>query len=194
MALMGSRSSGYRNWLNYNNVKGDNKEVETSFNWELVFTKKPTGIYLPPDMIMNTRLLQVTPPALAAGGLSPVAVGGGYQVYQPMLNDYNNGIFDATYQDFIDQSIEYAFRELVYEYDRPIDRTSKPKAECLWDAELYQLDSQDRPVKKYVMKDCLLETFNKTDTMDYSKTPGGQVTISWHAYIWWIEQMNVATA
>jgi len=191
MALMGTRTSGYRTYTQYDLAKNDNKEFETSFNWDIEFIKKPTGVYLPPDLLIKLRLLNVQPPQFSLSPPLEAQVGGGYSVYQPGQNDYSHGQFTATCQDFIDQSIEYAFRELAYEYDRPKDRTSKPKAELLWDADIFQLDSQDRPVKVYRCRDCLLSGFDKADQMDTSKTPGGIVTLSWQCQMFWIEQLNV---
>lgn len=194
MALMGTRSSGYRTYMTYENAKNDNKEVETSFNWDINFIKKPTGVYLPPDLVIKLRILSVEPPTFSMGGVQPVQIGGGWVSLMPAQNDYTSGSFGLQVQDFIDQSVEYAFRELAYEYDRPKDRTAKPKSELLWDVDIFQLDSQDRPIKKYILRDALLSGFTKADAMDTSKTPGGMVQLQWAAGIWWIEQMNLSPA
>lgn len=190
MALMGVRSSGYRTYETYENAKNNNREIELSFNWELRFTKKPTGVYFPPDLILNIRLQSVEPPKLPSPTVTPVEVNG-WKVLTYGKADYSGLEFSGEYQDFIDQSIEYCFREITYETDRPLDHTQKPKEELLWDADLFQLDTQDRPLKVYKMRDCLLSNFSKTDQMDHDKTPGGKVSLGWTAGITTVEQLNI---
>lgn len=185
----GLRPSGYRGYINYDEIKSNNKEVTTSFHWELRFTKKPLGVYFPPDRIMAIRLKEVTPPPLTFGGLNEVELHG-WKLKQPGLNDYS-GDFSGVYQDFVDQSIEYAFRELVYETDRPLDHTARPKADLLWDAELFQLNTQDYPVKKWVILDALLSGFEPTNTMDGTRTVGGTTNITWTAQMVYQVQMNI---
>jgi len=192
MAVLGNRTTGFRDYRTYELAKQNNAEVETSFNWDLRFITKPTGVYLPPDVTLLVRSKSCTPPSAGVTNTPVEAeVGGGYKVRQPGMNEYTDGTFTLDVQDFIDQSVEYAFRNLLYEYDRPLDRTSKPKAECLWDADLYQLDSQDRPVKVYHMLDCLLTVMDKTDTMNSAKAQGGAITLTWTAQLYYIEQLNL---
>lgn len=191
MALVGERSSGYRTYETYENAKNDNAEVEQSFNWELRWDTKPTGVYIPPDITLAIRLQSVTPPQLQATPLQEIEVNG-WKTQQFGLNDsYSGGTFSGEYQDYIDQSIEYCFREMVYESDRPEDHTQRPKAELIWSGRLFQLDSQDRPIKVYNMRDCLLSEYNKTEQYDHTKTAGGKITIGWTFGLCTVQQLNI---
>lgn len=188
LLVPGLRASGYRGYINYDEVKNNNREVITSFHWELRFTRKPIGLYFPPDRTLAIRLKSCTPPTLSQAALNEVDLHG-WKLKQAGLNDYS-GECSGVYQDFQDQSVEYAFREVVYESDRPLDHTARPKQDMLWDGELFQLNTQDYPIKKWILLDGLLSQFDAPSTMDGSKQTGGEVTVAWSYQMNYLIQMN----
>lgn len=192
MAQEGLRTSGYRDYVNYNLAKQDNRERGTSFHWELIFTSKPTGIYLPPDTVMKLRIQKVDKvPKVEIGALLETEIHG-WKFFQYGQNDYS-GEFGVSGIDFIDESVEYAFRELCYETDRPLDHTAKPKAELLWDAELIEFNNQDIPIHKWIMKDCLVSEYSAEKTFDNKKELNGEFSVSWKASLITEAQLNTSS-
>lgn len=191
MAERGVRTSGYRGYVDYEKVKQDNRERATSFHWELTFTRKPSGVYLPPDTIMKIRFDEMTElPKINQGALLETELHG-WKYFQYGQNDYSGG-FGMKGIDFIDQSLEYAFREITYESDRPLDHTAKPKDELLWDAELIEFNNQDFPIHKWSMRDCLMETFDPQRQLNHGKDLNGEVTVTWKASMITEAQLNIA--
>lgn len=191
MAERAIRTSGYRTYVDYDKVKQDNRERATSFHWQLDFTRMPSGVYIPPTTILQIRFAEMEEvPTVNYGDLLTTELHG-WKFYQNGLNDYS-GTFGAKGVDFIDQSLEYAFREMVYEADRPLDHTAKPKDELLWDAVLTQCNNQDVPIKKWVMRDCLLNKFDAPHTFNGQKDVQGDISVGWQSSLVTEVQLNVS--
>lgn len=172
MALRGTRPSGFRQYIDYYKIRENNKPFPGSYNWQLKFITIPRYIYFPPYEIFCIRCKSFTPPEYSPPEVSSVELHG-YTLKKYGLAQWA-GECSGTWQDRLDYSIWTAFRELLYEVDRPFDRTSRPIQECYWDAELYQLSDQDVPVRKWVILDALLTGISDSKTFDGTKSPIGE--------------------
>lgn len=188
MALSLARTTGYRGYIEYDQIKQNNREMTTSFHWELEFVRKPIGVYLPPDRIMKLRIKGVTPPPDATPTIEEAQLHGITLKQHGLVN--RAGEFTFNVQDFIDQSVEYAFRELNYESDRPLDHTAKPKSEMLFDCRLTQLNNQEVPIKRWEILDGLLSGTDHTNTMDSSKSLLGDNSYTISYQMAYVVQMN----
>lgn len=176
MAIEGRRLSGYRMWHTYEKIKEGNKPLPNSFHWDLIIKRRPTWMYFPPEEIFHIRLISFTPPKYTPPSVEEKEIHG-YKLKQYGLADYS-GTSEGTSQDRLDYSIWTAFRELLYEADRPLDRTARPKQDFFWDCDVIQLDDMDYPVRKWVILDALLSDISDNITMDGTKSIIGEITFT----------------
>ena len=136
-------------------IKSNNKEMLTSYHWDLVITKVPNAIYYPGDPIIQVRLKEVS----GLPDRSPATLETkirGFTLYQPGQMDNNAAGVVFTFADFEDQTIEAFILDYIYKSDNPSDHRSLHKQDLIMSCELFRLNSALEPVNKWILETGLI--------------------------------------
>lgn len=169
-------ATGFRKYINFNDIAGDKEDIANSYHWELRIDSWPSSVYFPSDKIFKTRLTSCTPPSdpSISNIHEPIM---GHMISQSGDIDYS-GTLQCTFQDFIDQSVAACFMQLRSKMVDPNTRNSLNKADLLIDATLFQLDRALNPIKQWNMKHGMLEAFDQGESFGGDHANLGKISVA----------------
>lgn len=141
----------------YSNVRslGD---IITTYDWDLVFTKEPTGVTI--DRNLNYKCTTTTLPK-GASDMIQIAIRG-HKIWQPGIFNYGEN-FSLTFVDTKDLGIQKMVKQW-FEKQWSYDSGSQAlNSDCYADIKIMQLDRQNSNIGGYILEHCYLQDFSLQD-------------------------------
>lgn len=133
-------------------------DFATTYNWNLSFTRFPTGVASPPDQDVNIRCTSTTVPVMTN---SIVTVNlRGHKVHQPGIGEYS-GTIVLNFVEGIDSKIDTwirAWREACWQTKTGV---AKRKSETEAIITITRLNRQDQPIWNYKLTGCFLQAYEQ---------------------------------
>ena len=163
------------NYLTYENINEENRELIQTNNWDFEFITKPAAVFFPGNDLLKRRLTSVS---LNAGG----AVGNietkvrGFQIYQA-AGVTPNGSVSLSFIDKEDQAVSMFLHDWQQKITDLDTKFQYRKEDTACTCRLIQLNTSRIPIAKWTLKTCQpTQTVIQRQFTDEPQN-GGEMTI-----------------
>lgn len=181
------------NYINYDNLRENNREFLRSDTWDFEFTIPAAAVYFPGNALLKRRMINVNPQFPVT--LSQMtAVIRQFSINQQVFSGTTSGTISIDYMDFEDQAIMAWLDDWRDKIGGRKDRYAFRKEDVVAEGVLTIMNSSRRPIRKYTMYAMQLQDpgqgLNPQLTSDDAQNVGN-ISASWVFEHYDVEFLNI---